>query len=144
MTLPYVSAYLVARPDEGAFTIDHPYVAEFYTPVLGPTCVALLRWSAGHLAAGEAVEIDLAELAVGLSVQPSLGRHAPLIRTLHRLCHFHVAAWNPEPDAETDGRLLIVDHLPPVSTRHAARWPAALIAEHQHALARHRGLDRPA
>ena len=144
MTLPYVSAYLVARPDEGAFPIDDLYVVDFYTPVLGPTCVALLRWAAGHLVAGEAVEIDLAELAVGLSVQPSLGRHAPLIRTLHRLCHFHVAAWNPEPDAETDGRLLIVDHLPPVSTRQAARWPAALITEHQHALARHRGLDRPA
>ena len=97
MTLPYVSAYLVARPDEGAFPIEDPYVVDFYTPVLGPTCVALLRWAAGHLTAGEAVETDLAELAVRLGLQPNLGRHAPLIRTPHRLCLFHVAAWNPDP-----------------------------------------------
>ena len=43
MTLPYVTAYLVARPDEGAFPIDHPYVIEFYTPILGPTSAATRR-----------------------------------------------------------------------------------------------------
>ena len=143
MTLPYVTAYLVDRPND-TFPIDHPYAADFYTRVLGPTCVALLRWAAGHLTAGEPIEIDLTELAVRLGLTPNLGRHAPLIRTLHRLCLFHVAAWNPEPETDTDGRLLIVDHLTPVSTRQTARWPAALAADHQHALARHRRLDRPA
>ncbi|MFN0029839.1 MAG: hypothetical protein ACKV2O_22010 [Acidimicrobiales bacterium] len=143
MALPYVTAYLVARPNE-AFPIEHPYVAEFYTPILGPTCVALLRWTAGHLTPGKAVPVDLAELAVRLGLQPSLGRNAPLMRTLRRLCLYNVAAWNPEPDPDTDGHLLIADHLPPVSTRQAARWPAALTAEHQSALARHRLLDRSA
>ncbi len=143
MALPYVTAYLVARPDDH-FPIDHPYVLDFYTPVLGPTCVTLLRWAAGHLTPGQPVEIDLTELAVRLGLTPNLGRNAPLIRTLHRLCLFRVAAWNPEPDADTDGRLLIVDHLPPVSTRQTARWPAALAADHQPAHIPHRRLDRPA
>ena len=66
------------------------------------------------------------------------------IRTLRRLCLYNVAAWNPEPDPYTDGHLLIVDHLPPVSGRHAARWPTALTAEHHSALARHHQTDRSA
>ena len=66
------------------------------------------------------------------------------MRTLNRLCLYHAAAWNPEPDPDTDGHLLIVGHLPPVSARHVARWPAALAAEHQQALARHHHLNQSA
>ena len=143
MPLPYVNAYLVARPDE-AFPIDHPYIVDFYTPVLGPTSVALLRWAGRHLTAGATLEIDLSELAVRLGLARNLSRNAPLMRTLSRLCLYNVATWNPEPDPETDGHLLIVDHLPPVSARQAARWPAALTAGHQSALARHHQLNQSA
>ena len=143
MALPYVTAYLVARP-EAAFPIDHPYIVDFYTPVLGPTSVALLRWAGRHLTAGATLEIDLSELAVRLGLAPNLSRNAPLMRTLSRLCLYNAAAWNPEPDPDTTGHLLIVDHLPPVTTRQTARWPPALAAEHKQALARHHHLDRSA
>lgn len=143
MALPYVTCYLVARPD-AAFPIDHPYVADFYTPLLGPTSVVFLRWAAHHLSVGEPVEVDLTEVAARLGLQRSLTRHAPLMRTLGRLCVFNVTAWNPEPDLETGGRLLVVAHLPAISKRQVARWPAALAAEHQQAIARYGRLGRTA
>ena len=104
----------------------------------------MLHWAASHLTPSETHEIDLTEVAVRVGLQRNLTRHAPLMRTLSRLCFYQAAAWNPEPNAHTDGRLLIVDHLPPVSTRQVARWPAALAVEHQQALARHRHLGHSA
>lgn len=143
MALPCVTAYLVARPEE-AFPLDHPYVTDFYTPVLGPTSVAFLRWVGQHLTPGQPTEVDLTELAARLGLQRSLSRNAPLMRTLSRLCVFNLTAWNPEPDLDTHGRLLIVDHLPPISNRQVARWPTALATEHEQALTRYRRLGRSA
>lgn len=143
MALPYVTTYLVARPDE-AFPLEHPYVADFYTPLLGPTSVAFLRWVGQHLTLDQPTEVDLTELAARLGLQRSLSRHAPLMRMISRLCVFNLTAWNPEPNLDTDGRLLIVDHLPPISNRQVARWPKALAAEHHEALNRYRRLGRSA
>ena len=82
-----------------------------------PSAATQRRWRR-HLTAGATVDIDLAELAVRLGLAPNLSRNAPLMRTLSRLCLYNAAAWNPEPDPDTTGHLLIVDHHPPPTSHH--------------------------
>ena len=134
MALPHISVYLVPRSVHDGFPLDHRYVVDFYTPVLGPTSVALLGWLARTVPAGQEHTVDLSELAARLGVQRGLARNSPLMRTINRLGLYHLAAWNPEPDDNTDGRLLVLSHLPPVTARQINRWPAGLAAEHARAL----------
>lgn len=67
------------------------YAERFWLPVLGPTSMWLLRHCARHTERGDYV-VDAEELGRLLGVGGHGGRHSPLLRSLERLRHFHLAA----------------------------------------------------
>jgi hypothetical protein len=108
------SIHLVARPADAGLPLTHRYVLEYYTPVLGPTCMALLGWVARHAQPGDPLPVDLLELGPRLGLRASIAPNAPLMRTIDRLNRYQIAAWNPAPGTADACRLLIADRLPPV------------------------------
>lgn len=78
------------------FALDHPYVEFVYTPLLGPTAVALLRRIGLLLSADRTdVEVDAVTLSNELGIRAShteaLGNRSPLMKSLTRLTRRRLA-----------------------------------------------------
>lgn len=100
------------------------YVENFWLGVIGPSSVLLMR----RLAAGfdlfpEGFEIDLAETAAAIGLNPSISRNGPFIRTLDRCGQFGFTS--PSPYG-----LAVKRRLPSLSRRQIAKLPATLQAAH--------------
>lgn len=98
-----------------------PYVERYWLPILGPSSIVLLR----HLSLCElGMEHDLSELSQRMGMTANVGgRHAPIRRTISRLCNFGAA----RPGGY--GRLQVRSYLPPLPQRYHVRLPEALVQE---------------
>ena len=108
--------------------IGDPYIEMFWLPVLGPTATWLLRRLATgleHEPAGYTVDVD--ELARGIGVAYTKGRHNPFARGLHRCIMFGVAR-----QIAVIPRTVIAVRtvLPTLSQRHVGRLPEQLQIAH--------------
>ncbi|MEM7273236.1 MAG: hypothetical protein AAF547_09175 [Actinomycetota bacterium] len=101
-----------------------PYVERFWLPILGPSCVLLLRRLAADLERSpDGFLLETARLAPALGIGMKGGRNGPLWRAVERACRFGAAQRN--------GELLAVRRrLPPLTARQTERLPADLAAEH--------------
>ena len=108
--------------------IGDPYIEMFWLPVLGPTATWLLRRLATgleHEPAGYTVDVD--ELARGIGVAYSPGKHNPFARGLHRCIMFGVA----QQIAVIPRTVIAVRTvLPALSQRHISRLPEPLQIAH--------------
>jgi len=107
-----------------------PYVERFWLGVLGPSCIFLARHLATRLEAEPAgFDLDLVDCARALGLGGGLGRHAPLTRTVTRLCQFGMA--------QRFGRdgLAVRRAFPPLARHHLVRLPPALQAAHDEVVA---------
>lgn len=128
------------------FPLDHPYLEQCWTPILGPTSVVLLRripqlWREHDLT----VEIPTGELAASIGLGKSHGRHGAMWRSLDRISRFRFA----EPSGP--GEIDVFTEFPPVGQRQLERLPAwnrrrhdELLGAHlDHLAVAHRSTARP-
>lgn len=116
----------------GGFDPRSEYVERFWLGVVGPSVTLLLRRLARGLSEHPAgFTIDLADTARAIGLSTSLGRNAPMPRTLERACLF--STMRRTGDASFDVRT----HLPRLSRRQLTRLPLSVRATHDAWLARH-------
>lgn len=114
--------------DARGFRVDDPYVEMFWLPVLGPTATWLLRRLASGLSADPAgFSVDMADLARGIGVAYSEGRHNPFGRALHRCVMFGAAQQIAAVPCRT---VAVRRHLPVLAGRHLARLPDQMQIAH--------------
>lgn len=111
------------------FAVNDPYVEMFWLPILGPTATWLLRRLAGGLEhEPTGYTVDMEDLARGIGVTYSHGRHNPFARALHRCVMFGVAQ---QLSIVPDRTFAVRTHIPVLPLRHLSRLPEALrIAHH--------------
>lgn len=119
---------------QAGFALDHPYLEQCWTPIVGPTSVLLLRRMPVLWREGLSVEVDPSELAASLGLGKGTGRNSALARTLDRLERYRFA------QQRIPGDLEIFTEVPPVADRQLDRLPAWSRNRHQVLLGTH--LDR--
>ena len=121
------------------FPLDHPYLEQCWTPVLGPSSVLLLRRMPWLWRDATPAEIDVAELGAQLGLGHGASRHSPIGRTVERIVRFRFAAWSGP------GVLDVFSEAPPLSQRHLDRVPQWCVERHEQLLSAHLdGLGRQA
>jgi hypothetical protein len=107
-----------------------PYVEWCWTPVVGPTTVALVRRVAALVDAGEA-RISCPDMGrlLGIQATDELSPSSPLTRTMRRAQQFGLAFWGPDRPGEyvTFG---IYDQMPVLRARNLQRLPLILRERH--------------
>ncbi|MHB8681154.1 MAG: hypothetical protein ACYDA2_03550 [Acidimicrobiales bacterium] len=106
------------------------YVEHFWLPVLGPTCIWLLRRLAAGLDAtgaakpGASFTLSVPDTARALGLGGRQGRNSPLWRAIDRSVAFEMARWQGQ------GVLAVRRALPPLAQRYLVRLPASLQRMH--------------
>lgn len=113
------------------FPLDHAYVEQCWTPVIGPTSVLLLRRLPVLWREGMTAEVDIADLAQSLGLGNSSGRNGSMQRTLERLSRFRFASPMGPADLE------VFTEAPPLSPRHLERLPGWTRNRHDQILGAH-------
>ena len=120
---------IVAWPDPRTETHGHrpgsPYVEAVWLGILGPSTTLCWQRLARLATAREATAIDSVDLAVSLGLGESLGRNAPISRTLGRMVAFGAA----QRCSET---LAVRRALPDVPERMTGRLSYTARLAHQH------------
>lgn len=133
-----IEIHAAPHPDlevhRAGFSLDHPYVEQCWTPILGPTSVLLLRRTTELWRDAMPARVDTAELAAQLGVSQARGQHSPITRTLDRVARFRFAAW------AAPGVLDVYSEVRPLRSRELARVPDWSRARHEELLTEH--LDR--
>ena len=115
--------------DEKGFPVHDPYIEMFWLPVLGPTATWLYRrMVSGVLSEPTGFTVDMSELARGIGVAYTAGRHNPFARALHRCIMFGTAQQVATHPLNT---VAVRRSLPLLPRRHLSRLPEPLqIAHH--------------
>jgi hypothetical protein len=113
------------------FPLDHPYLEQCWTPVLGPSSVLLLRRVPWLWRESAPAQVDVGELGAQLGLGRGNGRHSPMSRTVERIVRFRFASWS-EP-----GVLDVFTELPPLPERHLDRVPRWCVERHEQLLTAH-------
>jgi hypothetical protein len=122
---------------QAGFPLDHPYIEQCWTGVLGPTCTLLLRRFPTLWRQALSVEVQSGEFARSLGLGDSTGRTGQLFKTLRRLERFGFVV------ADGPGDWDVYTEAPPLGDRHlsrAAEWTVErhheLLTDHLHQLSR--------
>lgn len=121
----------VAPVRRAGFPLDHPYLEQCWTGVIGPSSVLLLRRCTSLWRESMPVQLATAELGAHLGLGKGSGRNSPIWHTVERLLRFRFAAM---PQA---GELHVYTEVPPVSARQMERLPAWCRREHDRLLGQH-------
>ncbi len=116
------------------------YVERYWTGIVGPSVVLLVRRLARGLAEHPAgYSLAPADTARAIGLSGGMGRNAPMARTLERACMFGLMR------RRTPESLEVRTHLPLLNARQLRRLPLAVRSSHQHWLAtEHRPHTPPA
>ena len=111
------------------YAIEDPYIEMFWLPILGPTATWLVRRLAGGLQhQPDGYTVDMMDLARGIGVNYTPGRHNPFARALSRCTMFGAAQ---QIAVQPHRTIAVRSVLPQLPTRHLARLPHPLrIAHH--------------
>lgn len=114
------------------------YVERYWTGVIGPSAVLLLRRLARGLAEHPAgYSLAPADTARAIGLSGGRGRNSAMARTIDRCRLFGLVRW-PEPE-----QLEVRTHLPLLTARQLRRLPLAVRASHEAWLAERRSSDTP-
>jgi len=113
------------------FPLDHPYLEQCWTPVLGPSSVLLLRRIPWLWRESAPAEVDVGELGAQLGLGRGDGRHSPMARTVERIVRFRFASWSGP------GALDVFTEVPPLPDRHLDRVPGWCVERHEQLLTAH-------
>lgn len=120
-----------AQVRQVGFPLDHAYVEQCWTPIVGPTSVLLLRRATLLWREGMSAEVEIEDLARSLGLGKSSGRNGSMQRTLERLCRFQFASFTGPAELE------VFTEVPPLSPRHLERVPGWTRNRHEHLLGLH-------
>src|SRR4051812_19296621 len=124
---------------QAGFPLDHPYLEQCWTPVIGPSSTILLRRCAWLWRDGEPARVPLEELAGQLGLGKGVARNSPIWHTLERVVQFRFASM-PSP-----GELQVYTEVAPVAERQLERLPSWCRTQHDRLLGQHLdGLARSA
>ena len=113
------------------FPLDHPYLEQCWTPVLGPSSVLLLRRVPLLWRESAPAEVDLGDLGAQLGLGRGDGRHSPMARTIERIVRFRFAS------SSQPGVLDVFTEVPPLPERHLDRVPQWCVERHEQLLSAH-------
>ncbi len=127
-TFPEQVLGVVGWPDPVLDQLGHDprsgYVERFWLPVLGPSCLLLIRRLAAELERHpDGFEVESTRWARELGIGMKGGQHGPFWRAVERACRFGAARRNGP-------RLALRRRLPPLSARQVQRLPESLRLEH--------------
>ncbi|MBW3642411.1 MAG: hypothetical protein KY447_05800 [Actinobacteria bacterium] len=129
----------VAPVRRAGFPLDHPYLEQCWTGVIGPSSVLFLRRCASLWRESMPVQVATADLGAQLGLGKGTARNSPMWHTVERVVRFRFAAM-PQP-----GELHVYTEVPPVPARQMERLPAWCRREHERLLGQHLdGLARSA
>jgi hypothetical protein len=111
------------------FPLDHPYLEQVWTPIIGPSSVLLLRRCAWLWRDAMPAQVRTEELAAQLGLGKGTGRSSPIWHTVERVVRFGFAA-TPEP-----AEIQIYTEVPPV--RRLERLPRWSLEQHERLLGQH-------
>ena len=119
---------VTAWPDPVLDRLGHDprsgYVERYWLPILGPSCLLLLRRLAAELEQRpDGFEIDTALWATELGIGMKGGKNGPFWRAVERGCRFGAAQRNGD-------RLAVRRRLPPLTARQVERLPTPLQEAH--------------
>lgn len=127
-TFPEATLEVCWWPDPVLDRLGHDprssYVERFWLPVLGPSCLLLVRRAAAELErhpAGFTLETTVWARELGIGMKG--GRHGPFWRALERASRFGATRRN-------GSRLAVRRRLAPLTARQVARLPPTLQADH--------------
>ena len=113
------------------FPLDHPYIEQCWTPVLGPSSVLLLRRMPWLWREATPAQVDIGELGAQLGLGRGDGRHSPIGRTMERIVRFRFANWS------APGALDVFTEVAPLPQRHLDRVPRWCVDRHEQLLSAH-------
>ena len=119
---------------QAGFPLDHPYLEECWTPIIGPSSVLLLRRCPLLWREAAPARVGVEDLARQLGLGAGTGRSSPIWHTIERVVRFRFAATGPP------GELQVYTEVPPVPARQLDRLPSWCRREHERLLGQH--LDR--
>jgi hypothetical protein len=106
------------------FPVNSLYTEAVLLPILGPSATFCLRrlgaWAAAE---PDGTTVDTRQLAGDLGLGDSLARHSPITRTVHRLCQFDMADWQPD-------ELSVRTAVAPLSEHHLRRLSPPVLEVH--------------
>lgn len=128
-TYPEATLTVVTWPDPVLDQLGHDprsgYVERFWLPILGPSCLLLIRRMAAELERRpDGFTIESAGWARELGIGMKGGQHGPFWRAIERACRFGAAR-------RAGPRLALRRRLPPLSSRQVQRLPPSLRPAHE-------------
>lgn len=117
------------------FELDSTYVEDFWTAVLGPTAILLLRRISRLDLPPDAAEHTLIEpgtMSAALGLRTNHGRNSSFGRTVHRLIQFRVLTMESPDDVHL--RIRVPTKLKHVGKNARRNWPEELQAAHEVAI----------
>jgi hypothetical protein len=134
LTNPWV--FLAEEPERARVgpPIGSEYVESYWTPIIGPSSVALLRLLARDASgwAHPGRQVPPVELAAYLGLGLGVGKQSPITRTMARLVQFGLACWLVH---DLHRALEVYSHVYPLSPSKLRRLPLDLQDGHAVALA---------
>lgn len=132
---PHLSIYPAAHPrmdvHRAGFPLDHDYLEQCWTPVLGPSSVLLLRRVSYLWREVTPAELTTSDLGAQLGLSRGTGRNSPANRTLDRIVRFGFADWSGPSTLD------VFTEVPPVPTKQLARLPSWCAQRHEQLLSTH-------
>lgn len=125
------AAYPNLEVHRAGFPLDHPYLEQCWSPILGPSSVLLLRHTAQLWRDSDPAVVDSADLAQQIGLGKGRGTHSPLGHTLNRIVRFRFAQWSGP------GVLDVYTEVRPLRERDLSRVPAWSAGRHDELLSRH-------
>lgn len=113
------------------FPLDHPYLEQCWTPVLGPSSVLLLRRMSLLWRDATPALLSTSELGAQLGLGRGTGRHSPANRTVDRIVRFGFASWS------SPSSLDVFTEIPPVPAKQLDRLPQWCVERHDSLLSAH-------
>ena len=136
MTIPdrleiHPAAHPSLEVHRAGFPLDHPYLEQCWSPILGPSSILLLRHTAQLWRDQSPAVVDTADLAQQIGLGKGHGNHSPLGRTLDRIARFRFASW------AAPGVLDVYTEIRPLREHDRSRVPDWTARRHHELLERH-------
>lgn len=124
-------AHPSAQVRRAGFALDHHYLEQCWTPIVGPSSVLLLRHCVSLWRDATPARVPTEDLARQIGLGRGTARHSPLQHTLDRVVYFRFASM------ATPGQLDVYTEVPPVGARQLERLPTWSRAQHDRLLGQH-------
>ena len=134
--LDFIDLYPTAHPEATVqrlgFPLDHPYIEHCWTPIVGPSSVALLRHCVWRWQDAVPARVQASDLAAEIGLGRGTTGNGPLWHTMTRLERFRLVSLG-----ETGSEMRVYTQVPPLGPRQLDRLTGWSRARHERLLGQH-------